>query len=761
MRGLVFATVSVLFLMASAYADSSQSAHFEQRWIRYPVVSEGLQKSQLLERVIFVRGKHFQVGTVTNLELPKEPNFSVDKIQKDMAFAMGFESWTTRSVGNAKVFEQHWKKGHRFYRLYIAEREKTVRISVALFRTAYFRNLYVESEVMQRIFTVEPKGKVDWANDIFASLANWAISEARADGGTDWEKILSGAEGSIFGSSGMPVIPEGTLKDLTDLGNNGIKTFNDTKNQFQTDFDKINKQMDDFKQIAKDYEGIARDGMALMDKHATIAEGIAKDGIKLGNRALDITEKAMQPKNIFAAAFAGAAGAALGVTAANLAVQGVKIGIKAISDWISGDHKKQKYEDMLLQFRAARESWEKLNDSSKQIEDSIDLFIRSGPLLRKLSPELLMQHAISISTKLATEIPALEGVIIDDKKAAIRESKDGTCGPHRFEPRLQELNDLNRLVKSFTSKGGDLPSHSQLCSEYLKAMNALIDAEFQKEALRVRLVTFMPGYLAEMQFQRKQLEKEEFHANQGKPDRQNARFIKQEFRHFEKEGGADLRTIASRARQKCEEFFDKQAGIWHPSEEPGPHAEDCQKLMDAVSASYREKQSNLSATELANFTDKKFKETIRQSIYEQSPTIFSALKDAGPGKDFRAMEVANLATDFADYAFKDSDIAEAEKTFKNLKEDAKTRKNQINDQKYSMQWSQYAKALESRYAQGQSFGNGDGKVTDEVIKNLNGHQYTRLMNLEGKRSQLENICNNKNADGKDIVAPSGAAPNAK
>ena len=421
----------LIFLFTQSSFGYEIPAWFMKRWTATPVKERKengkiVARSKVFRRYANVGGKVYSIGTVTFFQVKKQKG---DKLTSETFLnikeAYGEkERWITNRIGETMVIEGPWSKGNRYLRFYVTEFDKSIAISTATFRLGYQDSVGPESLLIQR-------GMASTANkNKNFSFLNYIspISSAHAQFG-GWPFGGSGSGGSSGG------IPSGAdLSDLTssvDQLNNNFSEINSQLAQTNSNLANANQNWANTNnQIGNANQNWANTNTQIGNANQNWAntntqignanQNWANTNTQIGNanqnwaetnrqyaRTNDIAEKMLDPKHMFTLAAATSAGAVFGATLANLVIDGVVTGAKAIWNLITdAKNKAERWE----KFKKAREGWEKMNESVKKLEKLLDNFLMSQELMQqiknsitddekhKLSRENLISH-LSISNR--------------------------------------------------------------------------------------------------------------------------------------------------------------------------------------------------------------------------------------------------------------------------------------------------------------------------------------------------------------------------
>jgi hypothetical protein len=505
-----FLSLSVLiFLFTQSTFAYEVPDWFLKRWTATPVKERKengkvVARSKVFRRYANVGGKVYSIGTVTFFQVKKKKG---DKLSPDtflnLKEAYGeTERWTTNRIGKTMVIEGPWSKGNRYLRFYVTELDKSIAISTATFRLGYQDSVGPESLLIQRGMASTADKKKNFS--VFNYIS--PISEAHAQFG-GWP--FGG--GSPGGSSGG--IPSGTdLSDLTnsvDQLNNNFTSINDQLAQTNTNLANANTNWGNTNtQIGNANNNWADTNTQLGNANQNLAnanQNWADTNTQIGNanqnwaetnrqyaRTNDIAEKMLDPKHMFTLAAATSAGAVFGATLANLVIDGVVAGAKAIWNLITdAKNKAERWE----KFKKAREGWEKMNESVKKLEKLLDNFLMSQELMQqiqnsikddekhKLSRENLISHLSLSHRRMKKRKKQLENIFDNITDIACEE---------KVAKKLDEvdklLNNSSTLKKFLEQQQFEIYNDKMFCNQLQKIMGKIGEAEAALQTYRINIL---------------------------------------------------------------------------------------------------------------------------------------------------------------------------------------------------------------------------------------------------------------------------------
>jgi len=223
----------------------------------------------------------------------------------------------------------------------------------------------------------------------------------------------------------------------------------------------------------------------ILDQRWGESNAIIEDQMQQAN---DILKHAMKPENAFVLAAATGAGAALGATLVNFAVDGVVFGIKKL---ISLFKPNMNDEQKLAAFQKAIENYEKVSGAHKQLEDVLE----NLPLMIKMSKQLQKTRedtAFSLDDlRVEKELKQYEINAARDLEVQLLSDVNNpnrmVCAREAIKNRIQledQLKDMNKLV-DYLQNNTDL--EKKFCGDLQNIWRKYLDAEMSLAALRRKL----------------------------------------------------------------------------------------------------------------------------------------------------------------------------------------------------------------------------------------------------------------------------------
>ena len=297
----------------------------------------------------------------------------------------------------------------------------------------------------------------------------------------------------------------------------------------------------------------------------------------------NLMRKFMDPKHAFVWASASAAGAAMGVMAVNLVVDSVIAGGKAIYGVIHEAITHQKEEaKFLAAFKTARENWEKMNTTIKDLEKALDSSIK----LRQLSTALGLNRETALKVSaLLEELKVRKELKQDDLRKAIREGQPQNC-IERESALLAQMGELLRgfeLVKeNMVESRGD----AVLCDNLQSILTKLREAEGLVQKARTDILAAQDIWLKHFRKDTEQY----FDKMEAARERQPK--VKKEIKKFAEElkdlSVEELEEVHAEWEDKCVEKAKSSMSLWKWVKTPV--RKNCRKEFETTYASYTAKQ---------------------------------------------------------------------------------------------------------------------------------------------------------------------------
>ncbi len=202
------------------------------------------------------------------------------------------------------------------------------------------------------------------------------------------------------------------------------------------------------------------------------------------SRTNDVLEKLTDPRHTFVLAAATAAGGVIGAAVSKLVLQGLTQGAKQLFRLVSGEHRREKIARQIQIFNEARESYEKLSQSSKDLEVSFGSISHAIELSQKLG--LDHKNASKIQSQIGPEIEQIHvryQLAGDQLRAGIIAGDDA-----KIEVAKQTAAELARIetfLKTIQTRLGELGT---FCSNVDTSFSRVRELEGLLQQTRIALI---------------------------------------------------------------------------------------------------------------------------------------------------------------------------------------------------------------------------------------------------------------------------------
>ncbi|MCO4792210.1 MAG: hypothetical protein KC493_00755 [Bacteriovoracaceae bacterium] len=515
--------VGCLFLWivfsSSSFAYEVPS-YFLKRWTATPVKvkkekGKTIARSKVFRRYAMVGGKVFSIGTVTFFQVKKK---KTDKLTAETFLSLKSaygedERWTTKKIGKTMVVEGPWKKGNRYFRFYITELKESLSISTASFRLGYQDSVGPESLIIQRGMAETANKKRHFSIFNFVS----PISEAQAQFG-GWP--FGGGSGT--GSGGNPL----DFSDLTtsvDQLNNNFGQINNQLTQTNTQLGNANNNWNNTNtelgnannnwnntntQIGNANQNWNNTNTQIGNANTNwnnSNQNWANSNTQMANanqnwaetnrqyaRTNDIAEKMLDPKHMFTLAAATSAGAVFGATLANLVIDGVVAGAKAIWNLITdAKNKAERWE----KFKKARKGWEKMNQAVRKLESLLDNFLMSQELMQKIQESIRPEDKHKLSRESLISHLSISHRRLKKRKTLLEDIFDSTTDMRCEEIVAKKLDEVEKLMtnasnlkKFLNLQQFEVYNDKMFCDKLQGIMGKLGEAEAALQSYRINIL---------------------------------------------------------------------------------------------------------------------------------------------------------------------------------------------------------------------------------------------------------------------------------
>lgn len=536
----------VLLVSTLSLASETPRANFLERWNiskrtqgEYPDGRE--YHVQLLQRLIGIHGRVYPVASVSVLWQEagaKSDRLNRPELLRNLKLGYGIDQWMIERDGNNDVYSAKLPDQSRMLRLYIAETKRGLMVSTATYRLGYADAVASEVAVVQAAWSKQYADKKKIS--LFSSMVTPAFAA-----GFDYGNLLDsidpgslvkgqGAITSVVSGSGLDANVNvnvngkvdvsgnvnanvtGSLnqnqynqidRQLTnintnvDRANTGIDKANQNWDNTNTQIDKANQNWSDTnKQVDVANQNWANTNTQVDKANANWSETnrvVDKnwaDTNKQLSRANDIAEKMSDPKHMFMLSGATAAGAVFGASAANLAIEGMKMGLEWIIEQITDSKGKA---NRWALFAEARKNWDDTIRHALSLERSIDNFLGHYQLLQDLKKKFPGQK-INIEDILRH----FSKEIVKEKKVLAKYQKnfdsatDARCEDEWAEKivgqenLVKEMEDISAILTGHLkdNPGYDIFDERFFCSKMGEMMRNLLDAENTLQEYRIFMI---------------------------------------------------------------------------------------------------------------------------------------------------------------------------------------------------------------------------------------------------------------------------------
>ncbi len=280
-----------------------------------------------------------------------------------------------------------------------------------------------------------------------------------------------------------------------------IKEFGLTRDQIlDATNDQVNKILETF--------GVTRDQLLEgVDKlNLTAQNGI--DVLKTeSDEWQEIIKRLGDPDNIRKTAAISTVIAVLGGFATNLVLSGVKSLVTLAARWISGDLKKMKREELVEEFKKARESYEKTQDEIKKVAESIDLFFLKVEMADQIKKGLKEQGNENLDLNNIEELLnyfKVEKLVQQKKINQLLERFEkiqlGTDYEKEFaECVVQEQNELKEIEKHIGALESYEENKKSVCQMFKEKIATILKLESSLQHMRAIMADNEEAVLAQLE----------------------------------------------------------------------------------------------------------------------------------------------------------------------------------------------------------------------------------------------------------------------
>ncbi len=307
--------------------------------------------------------------------------------------------------------------------------------------------------------------------NVSAANGNWGDTNTQLNGANNnWNNTntqLSGANTNW----------NNTNNQIGDVNTN----WGDTNTQIGVMNQNWSDTNDNMEQLVKDLNDSMDEANAnLADTNKIIDKNWQRSNEEIA-RANDLATKALDPKNVFKLAAATSAGAVLGATLAQTAIDLMVMGAGAIFEAITGAKADAQ---RWAKFKEARAGWEKNVEMATQLERLLDNFLLSHEMMKQLKNGLTPEQRENLSREEMAKMLSINTRILKKKlkrkEEAFYETDDLRCEA-QLALEIEELEDKIKeeigLKEILEASQFDIYNDDYFCSELPRIFGKLAEAE--------------------------------------------------------------------------------------------------------------------------------------------------------------------------------------------------------------------------------------------------------------------------------------------
>jgi len=514
---IVFLTTFSLIHGASAHTYESLKktvspkpvkADFGEKWISPKAHTNKKLGIRSLKRFTVIGGRTFSIANFTVFTFPKakwNTAQTMDLIEE------GFEQKWKRKVGKEhSSLEGYWPGANRYMRYSFYEGSDQIVMTLYSGRVGYWDSTYPEALTLEKAFAPRWQKKT---TSIPRFLLRTFIKEAQAQG--IFSSIFGGS--SDNGASSLVGGAQSTGAEISNL-NTTLEDFNDDFDNLSLQLDSLNGSVSDGNtnwantntQIDGANQNWADSNDQLEDLVASLDEGIDNANTNWANsnemadrnwgdtnkqlsRANDLAAKALDPKHMFTLAAATSAGAVLGATLAQTAIDLMVMGAGAIYEAITGAKADA---ERWAKFKEARQQWEKNLETATQLEKLLDNFLLSHAMMKELKESLTDEQKKSLSREDMARMLSINTRILKkrlkEKEDLFFETKNPQCEAQlavEMEDLEQKIEDQIGLKEILKNSNFDVYNDEYFCNEVPKLFGKLAEAEAMLAQYRLDILS--------------------------------------------------------------------------------------------------------------------------------------------------------------------------------------------------------------------------------------------------------------------------------
>lgn len=433
------------FIITSLAIAKVENDPFVSHWKVVMDGSNGGNTIRSIERKIVTPYSRYTIASVTMMELNFEGDQSLDSTRSFLQKEYKLTGLQEKKFNNAYRFEGYNEITRRQVVIFVSFSKNKIRVSNAVYRPTYGRTIGLEVELIHRKYH-NVDDKVSFLKRIKLTLPFMEEVYAQTDctkcAGNPMCLLLcrSANSGSSAGTSGFSGFSLDSIQQELNNTNTQLNVLNgnitlansnwgntntqiegananwantngqiDIANQnwantntqfgvFNQNYAKTNEELtkanQNFEQANKNIENLtnvvdknaqkaleeSQAWRAMTEKESAEWRALMKEQTDKG---LAIAEKMSNPNHLFKMATYSAAGAVLGASVANLAIQGVTSAVSFLWKWATGELKTMKQEELLKEFAQAMKVYSDSSTISKGLEASIDSVLANLALHKK------------------------------------------------------------------------------------------------------------------------------------------------------------------------------------------------------------------------------------------------------------------------------------------------------------------------------------------------------------------------------------------
>lgn len=501
-KSVVTGLLAALCMLSGARLEARSSddelLNFSSRWLAAKTVSKpgpgGTYTAKAFERFVLTGNVAYPIGNVIYLKFPKAreaghapARFDPEEISAQLLGGLGLDAWKVkRREGRAYVFESDWPVAHRWVRVYAAESEDSIEVSVVNFRIAYAEDVAVESELIQRQLFGVLGAKVPWLRkmvaetDAFGDARYWAAD--LLEGGIS--RFLGTDAWAQGGAASCPACPAGLPANVCSAyqaqcnvagaSNNLASASSNLQNisNFvgQLDPGSINKAAGTVGGIDPGaVNGVLKNLQQISPTDINNALASVPSLANSASSMANSLQEFVDPGHAFVWAAMSAAGAALGASAISMAVDGIAAAGKALVKAIAGKSGAELFEA----FKVARKEYTEISSAQGSLEAALDNMLALDELQKQF--HLSRGQIVASLGPLASQLRARSDSAYAKLRAAIDGNSSAACVDF-LSQRHSQLEDQAKLLAALHEKLSNLPD-AKVCDQLAELIGKIQQAE--------------------------------------------------------------------------------------------------------------------------------------------------------------------------------------------------------------------------------------------------------------------------------------------